>query len=48
MTRMALSGFTGIKDISLFSSDQLNEIAASGGFIVVPNLLTVVCKFDTQ
>lgn len=40
MTRMAVPGFTAIKDSGLFSTTELNEIAASGGFILSSDILS--------
>ena len=40
MTRMTVPGFTGVKDITLFAQEELNEIAAIGGFIVAPDSAT--------
>lgn len=40
MTRMAVPGFTGVKGIELYTPEQLNEIAASGGVIIAPDNAT--------
>lgn len=36
MTRASVPGFTGIRFVSAFTVDQLNELATSGAFIVAP------------
>lgn len=40
MTRMPVPGFTGVKGVSDFTSEQLNDIAFTGGFIVAPDTRT--------
>jgi len=40
LTRFAIPGFSGVKGTDLYSAEQLNEIAASGGWINVLDIET--------